>query len=936
MQLSLLIPAVVLMLPTGLLGQSVELPVPKPDVLGESSDQAKQAKKPEAGESTIAEGHALVYGVVVDAEGQPLVGARFVLGSPDTLETQAAFERPLARTNAKGEFELRLAAPVDAEQAKKRTFLLVVGEQRVALRVKLPKLRYTTDESWPLAETQEAKQAELGLDVMARLWGRKTERKRRGTDLKTLVLRRGVPLQGRVTDADGKPIERVRVTARDLLAQSHFRGIIKNADHYSYAVTRADGTFDLPGVFSTGSLVSFAKAGFFEASLPVVGTKDRIELRIYRNSKVAGKIVGQESQLATGSIQVVYEVSSAKHSEKIGKDGAFEFGLKHPHRYRLIITPTGASAKLYGKTYSPVFSSGQDSLVIKLDPKVSKPKKKPAPKPKSKPAPKLGFPISVVEKHSGRPLKTFKAGTVWATVTMADNGPYLIAQSVRKLKANKQPGYIRVQPPTASNKPNGGVVVQAKGYATNLTKIEWDEDVQPRPQIEMVPESILAGVVRDANTGNPVTGAKVACYAYTADRRKQWTTYKTTNSSGRYVFDGLWAGHYRLAVNHKGRLANRHEIGLLAEERRSDVDFEIQGGASVEGRIYGVEIGTKWQAQLLTEGNIRSLSYNPGYRPSGPKCALDKDGRFEFTGVKPGYYEVCLYIPQNVRLGNGFLIPLEPIRVRQKSIDLEIDASRDTPGRIRGKVAVTGVEFDTTRLLVVARSPNPLDLWTYSYRSNIDLSGSRSQVQSDGTFDIELITGSHRLVLIDMLTGVSMSETEVPVDVGPGEPVVRNFRLDLVAVRVKIEPKEQGGSTAASWLDIDVDSTGAAALQMWFGGVSTNKKPTGVSLVGQRGELNLILPLRKTKLRVRSDASRLARDKQKILAVIGESELIPQSGKVNEVKIVVEVPVGGFDPEESDKKDKAAKAQGEAGELPGEIKKDAPEKPSQTPGGRPK
>jgi hypothetical protein len=206
-------------------------------------------------------------------------------------------------------------------------------------------------------------------------------------------------------------------------------------------------------------------------------------------------------------------------------------------------------------------------------------------------------------------------------------------------------------------------------------------------------------------------------------------------------------------------------------------------------------------------------------------------------------------------------------------------------------------------------------------------------VRSDGTFDIELITGSHRLVLIDMLTGVRMSETEVPVEVGPGEAVVQNLRLDLVAVRVKIEPKGQGGSTAASWLDIDIDSAGASAMQMWFGGESTNKKPTGVSLVGHRGELNLVLPPRKTRLRVRSDATRLARDKQKVLAIIGESELVPQSGKVNEVKIVVEVPVGGFDPEPDEQK-KAAKPKGEAGELPAEIKKDTPEKPRQTPGGR--
>jgi hypothetical protein len=290
------------------------------------------------------------------------------------------------------------------------------------------------------------------------------------------------------------------------------------------------------------------------------------------------------------------------------------------------------------------------------------------------------------------------------------------------------------------------------------------------------------------------------------------------------------------------------------------------------------------------------------------------DGRFEFAEVAPGYYELCVLIPRDQRRGGAMQIPLEPIRVRQRDIELDLDASADRPGRIRGKVVLRGEAIDPARLLVVAGPASSRSPWSYYYRNNIDISGARSQVRADGTYDLEVEQGSHELSVIDVVTGVTLCETLVPVEIEGADSVERDLEVALTRVRVKVLPKKKGGSVAASWLDIDVELPQPEAFQMMmFFSDSQNRKPSGWSLQGYTGDvIDLILPLYKTRLRVQTDVGRLARTKIKPNSVIGEHEFTPEAGKVAEIEIEVEVPDQGLDPdpEEEEKKKKA-----EAGEV---------------------
>jgi len=693
----------------------------------------------------------------------------------------------------------------------------------------------------------------------------------------------------------------------------------KSGEHWSYARTRSDGTFVLPGVLPTGSVLKLVKPGYCDSSRTLVWSEDLVKISMREATKVAGKVLGSDGKPASGKVRVVYEVSSDTHEEALGDGGVFGVELKHPHRYRLVVTPSGACAKHSISTYSAILSGGHEAQLITLDAKPKVIKKKAAQKAKVKPEPKLGFPASVIDESSELPIKTFKAGTIWVNPNYAKHGPYLIAKGMPKLKSNKQPGYIRLQPPNSPSLQHGGVLVQAKGYAVNLTMLEWDEQAPPRLEIKMVPESVLSGVVRDGDTGEPISGAPVTYYSFTEDRGKRWTNKVTADKAGRFLVRGLRAGHYLLMVAYKGRQAAAQAIDLAVGEERKDLEFQVPSSAVVRGRIQGIEIGDRWEVQLITEGSYRSLEYNPVYRPTGVKVALGKDGAFEIPEVQPGYYEVCVRIPQGAREGGDFLIPIEPIRVRERSLDLDLDASLDRPGSIRGKVTIHGAAIDPARLLVVASPSLQSTPFMLSYGGNVDLSGSRCQVRPDQTFALNAAPGFLGIRVIDMLTGVTLFSSEHPVKLRSGSQMVFDPRLALAVVRVKIEAKTPGASTAASWLDIDVVNAGLSDMAWAFNsGGSDSKKATGISLLGHQGELALLLPPRKVTLRVRSEASRLARPKLKIRNILGEAELTPRVGEQNQVQIQVTVPMTGFDPDpapkaedvEGDKAERARKGAG--------------------------
>jgi hypothetical protein len=961
--------------------------------------KATPSTKPASGKEALRP--RLVFGEVVDEKGDPVPGVGVILGSLDSLAAVECLDKPLARTNAKGRFEFTLPPPlvvptppavpkpapaeigprvlaleakvaealtkeigkairgefIDAdiaaakaiEDAKKaviarkeeiarRKYILLCGDGWIALRVTMPTVNHVAVQKLREAKTDKEKAAKVGLDVLARIWGRAVTPKKDGVDLAKLVVRKGVALSGRVTDEGGKTVLGVRISARDLMTAGRFRGFAaanSKRVFYSYATTGKDGRFRLPGVFASGSQLTIKAKGFFDVQRPVVGA-GAIEIRIARSNLIKGKLVQAGGEPAMGSVNVRYEVSSVSHTVKVEKDGSFQFHPKHPHRFRLTIKPSGASAKKHTTTYSPVLDGPIEDFVVTLTKTKAKPKvKKP---PKRKPrlsrwarAVKRGFAVSVIDGLTGRPLRDFQAAAIWMRSDYKASESYYMGKFSSNVKKSKQPGYVRVPGPKTSGTPKGVVIVKAKGYAPFVQMgIEFDPAAPPRVIAAMVPESILGGDVFDVVSGEVVVAVTVRLYPVTKSGGNGRAVNARTDPRGRFVFKGLRKGRYRVTVNHKGRPAKAITLELTEAEKRRDLRLVVGRATRLTGRIVGIKPGKDWKVELLNEGNAMSMLYNPGYRPSGVRAKLKDDGSFEFKGISPGFYEVCLHIPRDGREGAVLQIPLEPIRIRKgRDAHVIVDASEDLPAQLTGKIELTGSKLDFARLMVVVMTHVPTSPWAYNGYNNIDVSGARSRVGSDGTFSVRVVSGKKRIKIIDVITGVQFYQSEVPIEVESGQTKTRDVKLALTEVTVKLKPAKEGGRISATWLNIDVEQPKPEALQMFVFFSSYNgKRATGVSLQDYAGEIKLVLPPYKTKFQVYSDVARLSRAKRRPRSTLGEAEFTPKLGEANKVEIEVEVPTTGFEIEPVDKK----KIDDDLGDGEGPARKKKPaEEPAKKP-----
>ncbi|MCB9889700.1 MAG: carboxypeptidase regulatory-like domain-containing protein, partial [Planctomycetes bacterium] len=808
--------------------------------------------------------------------------------------------------------------PTFPDRLAKRKYLVIAAPGRLTARLTVPKINFTATKQWKEAKTEELKLAEVGLDRLARMWGRAIARPRGGVDFGKVVLGQGRLLRGRVVDDRGKPVEGAKVRASDLMVQGRFSGVSRRgkAQHTSLDVTGKDGAFELPGTVSTGSVITASADGFMQIEQHVIEPTESLELRLTRGGEISGRVFRSNGLPATGSVRIAYEVATSTYSESIADDGRFKFNLRFPHRYRLTFQPGGTSAKDSLVTYSELLTGPREGLEVTL-PAKKVPKKVAVKKPKPKPKVVIGFPVVIVDKATRHPISGFKAAAVWSYPYYAKNDGYMERSGKAQGKTSKQPGYIRLRGPTSSYTPHGAIVVTAKGYANYVQMgLNWEEDQHPSVVVEMVPESRITGTVHDKLTGEPVPGARI-----TVSREPVSDSYSsvsaTADKHGRFTVDSLRRGKYRVYAAHNRRPGASETVEVGDEDCRF-VTLHIGHGATVSGRIEGIEIQKGWSAELLRDNqyNYGYYYYSSSYRPSGTRTKLLKDGSFEFEDVAAGYYEVCVRIPAVDKWsGDDMLIPLEPIRVRKRDVEVIADASQDRPGRIRGKVELTGAKLDLSRLMVViSKETTRYPYYYYSYRSNIDLSGARAQLGPDGRFDLPVEKGKHEIKVVDLLTGVQLFRSKYSIEVDSGATVEQKLEVPLAEVAVEIKSKAEGGSVAATWLNIEVEEPQEEALRMFvFWGGSSYRRPTGLSLRDYRGgKLRLVLPPYLTRFQVHSDARGLSRAREKPESQIGDAELKLESGKVNEVTVEIEVPVNGFDPEpkpgeEADAQGKEAK-----------------------------
>lgn len=136
----------------------------------------------------------------------------------------------------------------------------------------------------------------------------------------------------------------------------------------------------------------------------------------------------------------------------------------------------------------------------------------------------------------------------------------------------------------------------------------------------------LAGTVRAAGAGTPVSGASVAL----ADSRGEVLSARATDDAGRYLFEDLAPGRYTLAVSAPSYQPSALPVSV-ADGAQVTVDAELRGRARVAGtarNTHGTVVPDARVVLLDADGNMAAVT------TTGP------DGRYAFENLAESDYTV--------------------------------------------------------------------------------------------------------------------------------------------------------------------------------------------------------------------------------------------------------------------------------------------------------
>jgi hypothetical protein len=161
-------------------------------------------------------------------------------------------------------------------------------------------------------------------------------------------------------------------------------------------------------------------------------------------------------------------------------------------------------------------------------------------------------------------------------------------------------------------------------------------------------QAVVSGTVFEAGSNMPVAGAQVTLISFAfrpQPSRPPESLVAVTDQNGRYQFDALEAGRYRVSVQKAGFATmlgpGLPDVTLKAGERRTDVHVTIQRGAAVVGRVldeHGEPIANAnvmaWRRPPVPSG--AATPERPGLLPAGALAQTNDLGEFRLFGLAPG------------------------------------------------------------------------------------------------------------------------------------------------------------------------------------------------------------------------------------------------------------------------------------------------------------
>jgi len=155
-----------------------------------------------------------------------------------------------------------------------------------------------------------------------------------------------------------------------------------------------------------------------------------------------------------------------------------------------------------------------------------------------------------------------------------------------------------------------------------------------------LPVASVAGQARDAETREPIAGARIAIVRSTDAKSVEdvimtgrWGELTdTTDDAGFYKLDELQSGDMTVVATHDKYAYAMQVLNLPEGEEKAGVDFELSPGLSLSCRAILRETGTPPSRLFVQLTNSQGLALYSQY-PN-----VDGDGRFTIPGLREGEY----------------------------------------------------------------------------------------------------------------------------------------------------------------------------------------------------------------------------------------------------------------------------------------------------------
>lgn len=168
------------------------------------------------------------------------------------------------------------------------------------------------------------------------------------------------------------------------------------------------------------------------------------------------------------------------------------------------------------------------------------------------------------------------------------------------------------------------LIATAAAHRPQATAVHLADGSPVEHDVLLAGTARLAGTVRAAGAGTPVSGASVVL----ADPRGEVLAARSTDDAGRYLFEELAPGRYTLAVSAPSYQPSAVPA-TVTDGIQATLDAELHGRARVEGTAHGPRGTAVPDAQvtlLNSDGNVAAVA------TTGP------DGRYAFDNLPDGDY----------------------------------------------------------------------------------------------------------------------------------------------------------------------------------------------------------------------------------------------------------------------------------------------------------